>query len=209
MNNQQAYNAWSQNYDTVVNKTRDLEAAALRETLSGFAFADALELGCGTGKNTVWLAARAVRLTAADFSEEMMAQAAAKISTGNVRFVRTDLREAWDFPAGAFDLVSCSLILEHIENLDFVFAEARRVLKTGGRFYLGELHPFRQYQGSKARFETGGGTFELECFVHHVSDYFAAGRENGFACRDLREWFDAGDRASAPRLLTIVFEKAG
>jgi predicted TPR repeat methyltransferase len=71
MNVQQAYNAWSQTYDTVENKTRDLEARALREMISGI-YPEILEIGCGTGKNTEYLQSRAKHLTAADFSSEML-----------------------------------------------------------------------------------------------------------------------------------------
>ena len=77
----------------------------------------------------------------------------------------------------------------------------------GGQLYLGELHPFKQYQGSKARFDTGAGVFELECFVHHVSDYFKAAHHNRLSCIKLHEWFDEHDHARLPRLLTMVFEK--
>lgn len=77
----------------------------------------------------------------------------------------------------------------------------------GGLLYLGELHPFKQYQGSKARFDTGAGVFELECFVHHVSDYFKAAHHNRLSCIKLNEWFDEDDHTRLPRLLTMVFEK--
>ena len=206
MNNQQAYNSWSASYDSVENKTRDLEAEALREMVLGENL-DVLEIGCGTGKNTEFLQTKAKRLIAADFSEEMLAKAKAKITAETVEFRRMDLREKWNMAENSFDLITCSLALEHIENLDFVFAEAVRVLRKNGRFYFGELHPFKQYQGSKARFETGGGTFELECFVHNVSDYFAAGKQNNFECADLKEWFDDQDETNIPRLLTMIFEK--
>ena len=206
MNNQQAYNAWSKTYDEVENKTRDLEAQALREIVKPNAPLEILEIGCGTGKNTEYLLTKAVRLIGTDFSSEMLARAKSKIKSENVEFRQMDLREVWDFPENSFDLITCSLVLEHIENLDFVFAEASRVLRAGGRFYIGELHPFKQYQGSKARFETGSGIFELECFIHHASDFFAAARKNGFVCAELDEWFDDGDRKGIPRLLTLVFE---
>jgi ubiquinone/menaquinone biosynthesis C-methylase UbiE len=133
--------------------------------------------------------------------------AKAKITAENVRFRRLDLRETWDFSDNSFDLIICSLALEHIENIDFVFSEANRVLRAGGRFYIGELHPFKQYQGSKARFETGAGVFELECFVHHVSEFFTAGRTNNFTCVELKEWFDDDVKTQIPRLLTMIFEK--
>ena len=206
MNVQQAYNAWSETYDTVENKTRDLEARALRESVAGSDL-EILEIGCGTGKNTEYLKNLARKLTAVDFSEEMLAIACTKILADNVEFRRLDLRENWNFPDDSFDLITCSLALEHIEKIDFVFAEANRVLRRGGRFYFGELHPFKQYQGSKARFETGAGVFELECFVHHVSEFFVAARNNNFAVTELREWFDDDDQSQIPRLLTMIVEK--
>ncbi|HEY8560707.1 MAG TPA: class I SAM-dependent methyltransferase [Pyrinomonadaceae bacterium] len=206
MNVQQAYNAWSETYDAVENKTRDLEARAIRETVSGENL-EILEIGCGTGKNTEFLRRLAKSLIGADFSAEMLERARRKITAPNVEFRRLDLREAWDFPDDSFDLVTCSLALEHIENIDFVFAEANRVLRTGGGFYFGELHPFKQYQGSKARFETGAGVFELECFVHHVSEFFAAAVRHDFGVARLAEWFDDDDRTQVPRLLTMVLKK--
>src|SRR5688500_761552 len=131
MNVQQAYNAWSQSYDTVENKTRDLEARALRESFSGENL-EILEIGCGTGKNTEFLQTKAANLIGADFSGEMLEKAKAKIRAENVEFRQMDLRENWDFAENSFDLITCSLALEHIENIDFVFSEAGRVLRNNG-----------------------------------------------------------------------------
>jgi ubiquinone/menaquinone biosynthesis C-methylase UbiE len=204
MNNREAYNSWSATYDSVENKTRDTEARALRETVSGENL-DILEIGCGTGKNTEFLQTITKHLIGADFSEEMLAKAKEKITSEKVEFRQLDLREEWNLPENSFDLISCSLVLEHIENLDFVFEQALKVLKKSGRFYIGELHPFKQYAGSKARFDTETGVFELECFVHHVSDFFTAGKNNGFECAELKEWFDDDDKTNIPRLLSMVF----
>lgn len=206
MNVQQAYNAWSETYDSVENKTRDIEAKALREMISGENL-NILEIGCGTGKNTEFLQAKAKHLIGADFSSEMLEKAKAKITAENVEFRQLDLRETWEFADDSFDLITCSLALEHIENIDFVFSEARRVLRENGQFYFGELHPFKQYLGTKARFETGSGIFELECFVHHVSEFFDVAIKNNFEIVELKEWFDDDDKQQIPRLLTIIFEK--
>ena len=150
---------------------------------------------------------KAKSLVAADFSEEMLMKAKEKITAPNVVFHPMDMRQKWAFENGTFDLITCSLALEHIENIGFVFQEVQRVLKPNGRFYFGEFHPFKQYQGSKARFDTENGVFELECFVHHVSDFFQAGIQNGLTCVDTKEWFDEDDRTTIPRILTMVFEK--
>ena len=55
MNVKEAYKNWSKQYDTNINKTRDLEAISIRNVLSEIKFNTCLEIGCGTGKNTEWL----------------------------------------------------------------------------------------------------------------------------------------------------------
>lgn len=209
MNNQQAYNTWADNYDTVANKTRDIEAFALKEMLSqtDLAYAEVLEIGCGTGKNTIWLAPKVKHVIGIDFSKEMLDQAKRKITKENVEFLEFDVRQKWSFSDKQFDIVTCSLILEHIEDIDFVFHQANLVLRDNGHFYIGELHPFKQYQGSKARFDTDKGIFELDCFLHNISDFFEAGKNNNFECIEIKEWFDDKNKATIPRVLTILFRK--
>ena len=87
MNNQQAYNQWAGNYDTVINKTRDLEGKALRTVLSHYHYTSVLEIGCGTGKNTEWLIPHAEKIIAADFSIEMLAKAKSKINSGKENLI--------------------------------------------------------------------------------------------------------------------------
>jgi ubiquinone/menaquinone biosynthesis C-methylase UbiE len=205
MNNQEGYNQWAASYDIVANKTRDLEAIALRETLPTISFSDVLELGCGTGKNTVWLSEHAGDVTAVDFSIEMVNKAKEKAGMQNVQFRQLDITSEWKLPSNYVDLVTASLVLEHIEKLDHIFKEASQVLKDQGHFYCGELHPFRQYEGSKARFEKHGETLVLDCFTHHISDYFSAATSGGFECIMIQEYFDEGEQL--PRLLSMVFRK--
>lgn len=207
MSTRQLYNQWSATYDDVENKTRDLEKKAGQHLLSSIQFASVVELGCGTGKNTAWLQQRAAQLLAVDLSEGMLAKAGEKINAGHVRFQQADLTKPWDFLPEKVDLFTCSLILEHIENLSFIFGEAGRALQSGGYFYICELHPFKQYAGSKARFETAEGLQVLECFVHHVSDYTSAALQNGFSLTALEEWFDDNDRSNPPRLISFLFQK--
>ena len=204
---QQGYNQWAATYDTVENKTRDLDQTATQTILKDIAFSDVLELGCGTGKNTIWLAEKAKQLIAVDFSAEMIAQAKAKVASGNVRFMQADITQPWPFDNNTFDLITCNLILEHIAHLEPVFSEANRVLKPGGKFYISELHPFKQYTGSKARFEQNKEQIVLDCYVHHISDFFNSAVANSFGCIQLNEWFD--DEKGLPRLVTFLFKKEG
>ncbi len=180
MNTQSAYDNWSSQYDTNINRTRDLEAIALQQTLANIEFDDCLEIGCGTGKNTAWLMGKAKHITAVDLSAEMLAKAKEKISSEKVNFIQADILQEWDFANKKYGLVSFSLVLEHIEDLDPVFKQASKLLKPGGYVYIGELHPFKQYSGSKARFATEAGEQVVNCFNHHLSDFVEAAKKLWF-----------------------------
>ena len=93
------------------------------------------------------------------------------------------------------------------ENIDFIFQQVAQSLDTGGCFYLCELHPFKQLQASRARFEHEGELIQLEYFIHHISDYFDAARNNQLDCILLKEWFDNNDRTITPRLVSFLFQK--
>ena len=207
MDTRQAYNTWASQYDTNNNKTRDLEAQALRASLAYIPFENVLEIGCGTGKNTAWFIEKAKHVTAIDFSEEMLAKAKEKIKSDLVQFKKADITNAWTFSNGLYDLVSFSLVLEHIENLDFIFNETFKTLKPGGYVYIGELHPFKQYSGTKARFDTEDGQQVLECFNHHISDFIHAAKNHGFKLLDIEEYFDDNHRNEIPRILVIILKK--
>jgi SAM-dependent methyltransferase len=64
----------------------------------------ALELGCGTGTNAVWLAEQGFEVTAVDVSNAAIARARRRASRRGVRvhFLVTDLRR-WDRLGGPFD----------------------------------------------------------------------------------------------------------
>ena len=207
MNTRKAYDKWSEQYDTNINKTRDLEAIALRNTLAAITFDCCLEIGCGAGKNTEWLRGKAATVTAVDLSDEMLAKAKEKIKLGKVNFIQADITGEWSFAKPGYDLVSFSLVLEHIEDLENIFKEISKVIVKGGYVYIGELHPFKQYAGTKARFETDEGVQVLTCFDHQLSDFTGAAKMNGFEIVELSEYFDDDDRTTIPRIITFLFRK--
>jgi ubiquinone/menaquinone biosynthesis C-methylase UbiE len=207
MNVIEAYRVWSEQYDSNENKTRDLESISLRETLGLIEFAKVLEIGCGTGKNTVWLAQQAKEILAVDLTPEMLEVAKSKVNAPHVNFHIADINQNWDFANAPYDLAVFSLVLEHIENLDLVFEKLAQVIKKDGFVYIGELHPFKQYAGSKARFNTSDGEQVVTCFNHHVSDFTEAAQKHGFAINLIKEYFDDQDKKNLPRILTILFKK--
>ncbi len=208
MNVREAYKIWSKQYDTNENKTRDLEAISLRKNLKGQHFTHCLEIGCGTGKNTEFLMEISDQVVAVDFSIEMLEKAKQKINSHHVKFNQADISKEWNFTGNTkYDLVTFGLVLEHIENLDMIFQKLNEVVNSNGIIYIGELHPFKQYSGSKARFETADGLQEVSCFTHHISVFVTFAKKHDFHLKDIKEYFDNDDKNTIPRILTMIFKK--
>lgn len=207
-----AYDRWAETYDTDLNRTRELAAAALRQSNLKLAGRNVVEIGCGTGYNTVWLAERASSVLAMDFSEGMLRHAHARVRSGNVRFVQQDIRSAWPMADASIDFVIAMLVLEHIEHVEPIFAEAVRALNRGGGLFVCELHPMRQMSGRQAEF-TSSETGECEritAFLHDVSEYVNAGLRSGLELVHMGEWRNSNDvRSDLPRLLSLQFRKWG
>ncbi len=207
MDVQKAYNIWADKYDSNLNKTRDLEGFALRDNLHKLKFNSCLEIGCGTGKNTEWLLTKSNEILAVDLSDKMLAAAKEKIKSEKVNFVQADINQIWEFTNKKFDIITFSLVLEHIENLDFIFQQAAKFCNENGIIYVGELHPYKQYSGTKARFETKEGLQIVNCFNHNISDFVLPAKKYGFEILDIKEYFDDNDRNSMPRILVLIFRK--
>jgi malonyl-CoA O-methyltransferase len=208
MNVRTAYNDWSDTYDTDSNATRDLDHLVLRRVLRKARFQSVIEVGCGTGKNTELLARIGGHVHALDFSAGMLAKAKEKLGhRPNVSFSVADIIRRWPRPKRSANLVTCNLVLEHIRNLSPVFAEAARVLVRGGWFFIGELHPFRQYQGTVANYRRGARTTRIPAFVHHISDFLESAEASGFALKKFQEWWHAKDAGKPPRIVSFLFER--
>ena len=130
-----------------------------------------------------------------------------KINSGNVQFIQADITKDWTFINKQYDLVAFSLVLEHIENLNDIFKKASNATSPKGFVYVGELHPFKQYTGTKAAFDTASGQQTVLCFNHNISDFTLASKNNDFEILYIGEYFDDNDRTVIPRILTFLLRK--
>ena len=207
---QDAYNDWSHTYDSDDNATRDLDQVVTQRVLGKLHFKSIIEAGCGSGKNTVFLARIGANVQAMDFSAGMLAKAREKLGhLHNVSFSVADITKRWPCARQSANLVTCNLVLEHVRDLSPVFSEAARALIKGGWLFISELHPFRQYQGIVANYRRGRQTNRIPAFVHHLSDYLESARDSGFALKTLQEWWHEKDVGRPPRLVSFLFERAG
>ncbi|GAM13399.1 class I SAM-dependent methyltransferase [Mesobacillus selenatarsenatis] len=98
----------------------------------------ALDLGCGTGIYTIWLARMGLNVTGVDISSNMLEIAKEKTiaSSLNIDYVQSDIQKL-PFDEETFDLIVANIVLEFVKDPEAVVNEAIRVLKKGGRFVCG------------------------------------------------------------------------
>jgi SAM-dependent methyltransferase len=105
-----------------------------------------LDLGTGTGDLLPYLAPRAGRVLALDFSTRMLNLARTRARAAgldNVTFLRGEL-ESIPLPAESVDGVVVSLVLHHAARPGEAVREIARVLKPGGRAVLVDFLPHRE-----------------------------------------------------------------
>ena len=87
------YDRWARVYDHDANPLPALEGPHVRAALGDVGGCEVLDLGCGTGRHTAWLADAGARVTAVDFSEGMLERARRKVRAAHVRFVVHDVHD--------------------------------------------------------------------------------------------------------------------
>jgi ubiquinone/menaquinone biosynthesis C-methylase UbiE len=121
---------------------------------------DLLDIGCGPGGKTCYLATLSPRrVVGVDYSAELIRQAEAARDILappedrlKLEFACVDASDL-PFPEAYFDIVTCSDAFEHFSNPEKVISEAARVLKPGGLFVI-DFAQWASYNG------------------HHLGDFF-------------------------------------
>jgi ubiquinone/menaquinone biosynthesis C-methylase UbiE len=186
---QSGYDRWAAVYDHDANPLVNLEEPVVRDRIGHVGGLTVLDLGCGTGRHAIWLAAHGAKVTAVDFSEGMLAAARQKPGAEAVQFLAHDLHRPLPFPFESFDLVLSGLVLEHLQELGPFFSEVRRVLRTSGRAVVSAMHPAMFLRDAQAQFRDPESREKIRpgSVPHSVSDFVMAALQSGFHIRQLIE----------------------
>lgn len=199
---QEGYDRWAAIYDAEGNPLIALEepvvASLLGET-AGLAIAD---IGCGTGRHALQLAAGGARVTALDFSAGMLSRArdkAQRLSLTNTTFLQHNLLEPLPLPDAHFDRVICCLVFDHIPRPELLFRELGRICKTDGQVIVSVMHPAMMLKGLSARFAdpVTGQEVRPESSPNVISDYVMGALNAGLTIDHISE--HAPDAALAER----------
>jgi malonyl-CoA O-methyltransferase len=186
----EGYAAWSKDYDAYENPLIAVEEAPLRHMCGQVRGKRVLDLGCGTGRHTTWLADQGADVIGVDESEAMLAVAREKRPQLDLR--QRSLLGPLD-ELGQFDLVVNALVAEHIESLpalvSAIAARLRPAHAGGGQVVLSAWHPFMLLLGVPTHYEDDAANIEyvLPSHVHLISDYLRAFAASGLTVCEVAE----------------------
>ena len=171
---QEGYDRWAEIYDAEQNPLISLEEPEVDRLLGDVAGLDIVDVGCGTGRHALRLAALGADVVGVDFSEGMLARAHEKEGAARVRWIAHDItRPPLPLSERSFDRVVCGLVVDHIRELPSFFAELGRLCRDDGRIVVTVMHPAMMLKGTQARFvdpDTGRET-RPESHANLISDY--------------------------------------
>jgi ubiquinone/menaquinone biosynthesis C-methylase UbiE len=194
------YDRWAEIYDGEGNPLIALEEPWVDKLLGDVRGLAVVDVGCGTGRHALRLAAAGANVHALDFSEAMLERARTKPGASSVTFQAHDLAQPLPFADSTFDRVVCGLVIDHIADLASLFREMHRVCRPSGFVVVSVMHPSMMLRGVQARFKdpSSGREIRPASVPNQLSDYVTAAAQTGFTFDHVSE--HAVDEALANRL---------
>lgn len=196
------YSTHAEKYDLVIRDNiynAHFERPSLQAMLGDLKGLNVLDLGCGSGVYTQYLLEQGVKqITCVDASKEMIDIVSRKFGDKVVAYSQDVGFGLPDEPSEKFDVIISPLMLHYIEDLNVVFREASRVLKTGGYMAFSTHHPFADFECSKSGnyferevvFETWGTIgepVEVEFYRRSLTEIMDAITTNGLVVSQVSE----------------------
>jgi ubiquinone/menaquinone biosynthesis C-methylase UbiE len=101
-----------------------------------------LDMGCGAGFDLNFFGAQGLSLYGFDASEEMVKLSKMRNPNAEIKVGRFD---EVPFESNYFDFVASKWAIQTADEIDPIYKEVLRVLKTGGEFIFLTGHPVRQF----------------------------------------------------------------
>jgi 2-polyprenyl-3-methyl-5-hydroxy-6-metoxy-1,4-benzoquinol methylase len=166
---------------------------------------DVLDVGCGTGRHALPLAAQGARVLGLDPTPEMLAQARQKAETAGLRVdLRPGAVDDLEPTLGRFDLVLCCLVLSHVRELDAAVAKLAARVCPGGALIVSDFHPTNILLGWRTACRHSEQKYVVPNHLHLPADYYRAMSAAGLEVMAL---YETGRTQRLPGLpMTLVLK---
>jgi predicted TPR repeat methyltransferase len=171
---QEGYGEWAATYEDVVLDLMDLRLMERVQSLHWNQSREAADLACGTGRIGVWLRQKGVAaVDGVDLTAAMLEGARAKGVYR--RLFLGDVLDTTPLESNTYNLVTVSLVDEHLPDLHPLYREGMRIARPEGYFVLVGYHPFFLMSGIPTHFDrVSGEPISIQCYVHLLSDHVQA-----------------------------------
>lgn len=196
----EAYQLWSETWDTDPSAIVALEARYVSPWLSDLEGKRVLDVSCGTGRWLAYAQARGAVVFGTDLCREMLLRAAAKEALSG----RLAIADARHLPlrSSCADVVLCALSLGHMRPMQAVLAEMASAVRPGGRLIVSDFHPDALERGWKRTFRSNGQSYEIETYPYTKQELIDRAHETGLVLEQaLEPGFDEPERR--------IFDQAG
>jgi SAM-dependent methyltransferase len=181
------YGEWVSTYEQTVENAMDIALLDRLATPCWATYGEAADLGCGTGRTGTWLKQHGVgAIDGVDVTPEMLERARER---GVFRRLVEANVTATGLDGGAYDLVTTSLVDEHLEDLAPLYREAFRLAKPGAPYVLVGFHPhFIIASGMPTHYTSPSGEeVAIVTHLHLLSDHVTAGLGAGWILVEMQE----------------------
>ncbi len=139
------YNGITDTFVALRKGFNEISDNTFKDILKGVHCKNILDLACGNGDMIIYLQALGLSCAGVDISSEMVALAT-KNTNADVRcedFTNTS------FENESFDLITSKWAIQTSAEIDPIYSEAHRLLKSRGYFVFLTVHPIRQFLEKK------------------------------------------------------------
>ncbi|MGL6316962.1 class I SAM-dependent DNA methyltransferase [Vibrio sp. WXL103] len=201
------YSTFANEYDEAIQDNiynANLERPTLQSMLPPLENLNVIDLGCGSGVYAQYLLAQgAAKVTCIDYAEEMVELVARKAELAGVsnrvdayvQDLSVGLPNETDASA---ELVISPLMVHYLEDLNPLFSDVHRILKTGGSFVFSTHHPFADFECSKSGnyferelvqqdWNTVGKPVQVQFYRRSLTEITNALTQNGLAITQISE----------------------
>ncbi len=143
-------------------------------------------LGSGDNQAVFAFAGLGAVVTSVDISQKQLDVARQRAETlrASVKFVCADVSNLKAIAANSFDIVyTGGHVAVWVSELAKYYAEATRILKSGGLFLINEYHPFRRlWRDAAPKLELQYGYFERGPHAHDYTDDILVRKPGSLRC---------------------------
>ncbi|MCB9806112.1 class I SAM-dependent methyltransferase [Candidatus Nomurabacteria bacterium] len=201
MSNEEHSSKWDKEYSKqgIPSSIKEEPSGALIWAMSNWKFIskneypkNSLDVGCGTGRNSIFINSLGSRVIGFDISKSAIQKANSRLNTesNNITFEVRDLSSGLPVDDSTIDFISDTFVYKHQvddEVRKFYRSEANRVLKEDGKFLVSLAYKDDGYYGQCPIIENGGKLkkiidpeidvgsvlFDLKELVEEMSNFFS------------------------------------